>query len=582
MSVLGPPYVTTEPTGRLHHIDLESDLLAGREQRAFAGVPRLPVAFNWFSLRSLFALCALSLVLHALVMALDRQATTTSNILIAVAFLFAALGCMQRTVNGPAETRILWALIASGFFLSIVGQLGSTYDTFLNRSQATALVPDFFFLIYGIPILLAISFTNAEADLKSLLWLDGAQAVLAALLIYLQIFSALPSLGRATAISGSALMNVYNVENLLLAGAVTLRLFGNSSEAKRRLYQTLAVYLCSYAAVALVLGDLELERNMAEGLQDAFWGLPCLLLLAVLAFRPTGIALQQGNTEPSNPSTALLLDNLSPVLFTLIIVIMGARIAPTHSWIGFSSIVAAVALYGVRAALLQSKFVRSQHELASSGLALMEAVNKLRDLSIRDGLTGIHNRRHFDEALIAEWKRSIRTEKPLSLLLIDVDCFKELNDRYGHPEGDECLKKIAHRLAQILRRSGDLLARYGGEEFAAILPETSMESAQLIADTMRSSIEEMRIANDDSKVAPVVTVSVGVCSERTRLGRSAEQMLSAADVALYRAKQLGRNRVQFADALHTVNAAAASNVNPVQRLPGIVGPAEITKSIPNQ
>ena len=84
--------------------------------------------------------------------------------------------------------------------------------------------------------------------------------------------------------------------------------------------------------------------------------------------------------------------------------------------------------------------------------------------------------------LLAEWKRSIRTQKPLSLLLIDVDHFKKLNDRYGHPEGDECLKKIAEQLSKILRRSSDTLARYGGEEFAAILPETTRESAQLIAD----------------------------------------------------------------------------------------------------
>lgn len=546
MSILGPRNVTTEPTERLQSIDLESGLSVEDKHGPTHTAVGLPIGIHWFSLRSLFVLCAFSLVLHALIMAVDRQATTASNVLIAVAFLFAALGCVQRAVSGPAETRTLWVLIASGFFLSIVGQLGSTYDTFRNTQQVTALIPDFFFLIYGIPILLAISFTNAEADLRSLLWLDGAQAVLAALLIYLQIFSTLPSLGHATAISDTALMNVYNVENLLLAVAVTLRLFANSSDAKRHLYRALAVYLWSYAAVALALGYLELERNMAEGLQDVFWGLPCLLLLAVFAFRPVGIGLRKDNAGASNASIALLLDNLSPVLFTLIIVIMGARIAPSHMWIGFSSIVAAVALYGVRAALLQSKFVRSQHELASSGLALIDAVNKLRDLSIRDGLTGIHNRRHFDEVLIAEWKRSIRTEKPLSLLLIDVDCFKELNDRYGHPEGDECLKKIAHRLAQILRRSGDLLARYGGEEFAAILPETSWESAQLIADTMCNSIEEMRIANEDSKVAPIVTVSVGVCSERTRLGRSAEQMLSAADAALYRAKQLGRNRVQFA------------------------------------
>ena len=274
--------------------------------------------------------------------------------------------------------------------------------------------------------------------------------------------------------------------------------------------------------------------------------MPCLLLLAALAYWPDKFGAGNKIKQDSNRSIALLLDNLSPVLFTLVIVIMGARIAPAYPWMGCASIVIAVVLYGLRAALLQSKYLRSQHDLAKSGMALADAFDRLRDLSIRDGLTGIYNRRHFDEVLLSEWKRSIRTEKPLSLMLIDVDCFKELNDRYGHPEGDECLKKIAEQFSKILRRSSDTFARYGGDEFAAILPETSAESAHLIVDAIRHSIAELNIPNEGSEVAPVVTVSVGVCSEPAILSRSTEELLNAADAALYRAKKLGRNRVQFA------------------------------------
>jgi diguanylate cyclase (GGDEF)-like protein len=339
---------------------------------------------------------------------------------------------------------------------------------------------------------------------------------------------------------------VYDIENLVLAGAVTMRLFGNLSSAKRRVYIALSVYLWSYALVAFALNYFELERNIAQGLQDVFWGLPCLLLLAVLAFWPERSGAITDTNKDSNRSMALMLDNLSPVVFTLVIVIMGARIAPAYPWIGFSSIAIAVMLYGLRAALLQSKYLRSQQDLTRSGAALVDAIDQPRDISIRDGLTGIYNRRHFDEVLLAEWKRSIRTAKPLSLLLIDVDNFKKLNDRYGHPEGDECLKKIAEQLSKILRRSSDTLARYGGEEFVAILPETTKESAQLIADAMRLSVEELKIKNEGSKVARVVTVSIGVCSENTTLNRPAEELLNAADAALYRAKKLGRNCVQIA------------------------------------
>lgn len=521
-----------------------SDRAVDPNARSFATLAALYP--RWMSIRVLFTVCAISILAQGILTVLNPQSTVATNGLIALEFLFAAVGCLQCASRQNAETRALWILIASGLLLSVAGQIESTYDALMNVQPTTATLADFFFLIYGIPVLLAISFTNDEADLRVLFWLDGAQAIVAAVLIYFQIFSILPSTGHLTAISTTSLMYVYNAENLTLAGAVTLRLFGNPAPAKRRFYITLSIYLWSYAVVAFIVGYFELERNIAQGLQDVFWGLPCLLLLAALLFQPDALSAGNEANKDSNRSIGLLLDNLSPVLFTLVIIMMGARIASVYPWIGFASITIAVALYGLRAALLQSKYLRSQHDLARSGLALVDAIDRLRDLSIRDGLTGIYNRRHFDEMLLAEWKRSIRTQKPMSLLLIDVDCFKKLNDRYGHPEGDECLKKIAEQLLKILRRSSDTLARYGGEEFAAILPETNKESAQLIADAMRMSVEDLKIANEDSEAARVVTVSIGVCSEHAMLCRSTEELLNAADAALYRAKKQGRNCVQFA------------------------------------
>ena len=498
------------------------------------------------SIRILFGVCAITLLVQGVLVLLDAQAVATSNVLIALEFLFATAGCLGSTSRQNAETRALWILVAFGFLLSIAGQILDTYDLVMKVPQAAASLPDYLFLVYGIPILLAISFTDDEADLRVLFWLDGAQGIVAAILVYFQIFSTLPWTGHTTSISATSLMYVYDVENLILSGAVTLRLFGRPAPAKRRLYIAMSIYLWCYAVVALILNYLELERSLAQGLQDVLWGTPCLLLLAALLFLPDEMASGDQVNEVPNRSVALMLDNLSPVLFTLVVVIMGARIAPAYPWIGFASITIAVALYGLRAALLQSKYLRSQQDLASSSRALVDAVDRLQDISIRDGLTGIYNRRHFDDVLLSEWKRSIRTQKPLSLLLIDVDNFKKLNDRYGHPEGDECLRKIAEQLSKILRRSTDTLARYGGEEFVAILPETTKESAQSIADAMRVSVEELKIKNEVSKAARVVTVSIGVCSENAMLSRPAEELLNAADAALYRAKKQGRNRVQVA------------------------------------
>jgi diguanylate cyclase (GGDEF)-like protein len=188
-------------------------------------------------------------------------------------------------------------------------------------------------------------------------------------------------------------------------------------------------------------------------------------------------------------------------------------------------------------------------ELEASHLALLEVQKslteanlKLTDLSIRDGLTGIFNRRHFDDILEAEWRRAVRFRRPLSLLMMDVDHFKALNDTYGHPRGDHCLREIAGLLEKGPRRGYDLVARIGGEEFAVLLPGAEADGAQRIAEIIRAKVQSLDIAN---KMSPsgFLTVSIGVSSWMPRSSDIAEDMMREADEALYAAKRLGRNRV---------------------------------------
>ncbi len=176
---------------------------------------------------------------------------------------------------------------------------------------------------------------------------------------------------------------------------------------------------------------------------------------------------------------------------------------------------------------------------------LDDANRELTRLSSVDGLTGIANRRRFDESLGREWRRASRAQTPLSLVIVDVDCFKPFNDNYGHQVGDECLKAVARTLEQKLRRPTDLVARYGGEEFAAVLPDTGLEGAFGVAELMRDGVESLAITHRFSVAANVVTISAGVASMVP--SRADEngfvRLLKAADDALYRAKDSGRNRV---------------------------------------
>ena len=171
------------------------------------------------------------------------------------------------------------------------------------------------------------------------------------------------------------------------------------------------------------------------------------------------------------------------------------------------------------------------------------AMGELQRLSLVDGLTKIANRRSFDERLPQEWHRLAREAAPLSLVLCDLDRFKNYNGLYGHQAGDECLQEVAKVLDESAKRPADLAARYGGEEFALILPNTDAEGAVRIAETIQGRLQASAIAHENSDVSKLVTLSMGVASEIPKPDSSEKALIEQADQALYRAKQQGGDRV---------------------------------------
>ncbi|WP_163834163.1 GGDEF domain-containing protein [Spartinivicinus ruber] len=179
-------------------------------------------------------------------------------------------------------------------------------------------------------------------------------------------------------------------------------------------------------------------------------------------------------------------------------------------------------------------------------IKLRDANEKLTRLAIQDGLTGLSNRRHFDQTLKMEYIRFSRTRSPLSLIICDVDYFKKYNDFYGHDAGDRCLKQVAHILEDIFKRETDLAARYGGEEFAVILPSTGPEDALELANQLRERVCDLQIPHAASPISSWVTVSVGVLTVDESIITDLDQLIPTVDKALYRAKDNGRNRVEVA------------------------------------
>jgi diguanylate cyclase (GGDEF)-like protein/PAS domain S-box-containing protein len=176
---------------------------------------------------------------------------------------------------------------------------------------------------------------------------------------------------------------------------------------------------------------------------------------------------------------------------------------------------------------------------------LQKTYQEMEYLSNRDGLTNIANRRYFDKYLLIEWQRAKRHAKPLSLIILDIDCYKTFNDTYGHLAGDECLKQIAKALEKTVNRSTDVAARFGGEEFAVILPETDLIGATVVANNIKTAISALKIPHTGSNVNNFVTISIGVSTILPDLHAKPEDLINKTDQALYQAKEKGRNRVEI-------------------------------------
>jgi len=228
-----------------------------------------------------------------------------------------------------------------------------------------------------------------------------------------------------------------------------------------------------------------------------------------------------------------------PLLVTIGVADVDIYAAWRRKAIGIGSILAVLCGATMGLCIL---FRREIQRRMAAEVALQAAADQLSVAATTDGLTGLANRRAFDQALSKEWLRAIRGQQPIALLMLDADCFKLFNDRYGHLPGDDVLRGIAGCIVQSLRRPADTGARFGGEEFVALLPETEQPGAYIVAEKIRDAVAALNIPHDGS-VHARVTISVGVAVLSPAVGDLAETLIAQADAALYAAKRAGRNRV---------------------------------------
>jgi diguanylate cyclase (GGDEF)-like protein len=451
--------------------------------------------------------------------------------------LLALAACIWRARSIVGRARMLWILLATGLVVWICGTVMSGWEDVLQHVPFDITSrSDFAFFFYGVPVLIALSTPVERQRIPLFSWLDAVQAIFAGYLAYITIFSELPfSRAAIQPIPITLLQLTYNVENAVLAGSCVLRLLATvKGGEEHRFYRTLCLYLAMYGIGVAVFNHVQIVTNGKSSPNAVVDG--AFLLLALLIVLLPAAQHDEALTNTRKSPLVLFIDNASPIYFTVALLSLGIIVMRPHFRIGVVAVGVGLACYGIRTTVLQMRYIQAQQELQL-------ARDRLEEISLQDGLTQIANRRCFDQTLEAEWHRAMRTHHPLSLMMIDLDYFKNLNDTYGHPYGDRCLIDVAAALRSAAARSGDLVARYGGEEFAAILPVTSREDAEAIAARMQEAVHALKIRNE-TQIGGFLTISIGIASYAFPEAGSPAVLIEASDRALYKAKQSGRNRIE--------------------------------------
>jgi diguanylate cyclase (GGDEF)-like protein len=435
---------------------------------------------------------------------------------------------MSRRSAGVMQAR--WRLLGIGLaFGAFVWTIPFYQEHLYSVPDTLAGVQDVALLLSSLPFLAAVCLTKRDLGLPFAV-LDLAQVVLVA---FLASFALLFTAPDHTRISRDVALLWIVTANVLTASMASARCFERAESEEKSFFWLVSGFLW---ALTFVTGALNYYSAMHDELAagSPLHLLNDLPLLALTIFLVT--RAPRSASKPGCDEEATFIDTACSMFIPACSLLLAASVVPTRFYFGLCGVVAGFFLYGVRSAVMLKVSLAAQHEL-------LLANRSIQDQAFTDALTGIPNRRSFDLTLEREWKRAQRSRQPLALLMLDVDHFKNLNDRHGHLVGDYCLREIASVLRRGLGREADFAARYGGEEFAILLIDTGIEGGRVVGESLRRSVEQYQCVGPDGG-ALSLTVSVGVASEIPMQQEPSVTLVAAADKALYRAKRNGRNRVE--------------------------------------
>lgn len=474
-------------------------------------------------------LAVLYVLCHGLALLLPGHAPALSFTFLVAAPTLAALACLRRMHRSDA--RVGWFALAVGMLLWAGGMSLNMYQEIgLGTPDATPGASMLFYVLYGVPLTFAMAHPRHEP--WYLFLIDGALALVLGYLFFVHTFS-FATLSDAPDPGLGSLRMMFDIENLFIAVFALVRYLASEDAPRRVFFRALTLYAWLYMAVAFYINHFATDASYG-GASDLLIDLP-FLLLAVMALRDDP---QPVDATPRR--LALAVRAGSPLILPAALLVVSTVMVQAHPQLAVVGFALATLGSGLRGVVMQ---VRA-----------MERQDQLNVLARVDALTGVANRRAFDQALQAEWSRARRSGQGMALLMVDIDHFKQFNDRFGHPLGDACLRAVATALAGCATRGSDVVARYGGEEFAVVASGTTRDGALALAETLRMAVERLRLATTDPVGSVGVTISIGVTHVAQTALPDPAALLAATDAALYEAKRAGRNRVvegRLPEAHHT-------------------------------
>jgi diguanylate cyclase (GGDEF)-like protein len=492
-----------------------------------------------FSSRVSLAAALLLLAVHCVLSLLFPQGAWITPVAWIGLYAVALAVALDQWHRSASETRWKWALIATNFSFSIVSFLCILdAEYWVPGSPSAAWLNSLMRAWKSLALLLAVC-TPEEIERPFNRLLDGLQALLIGLVFFV-LFS--PNLflhgGPVSSPLDAPLVNRYNyTEAILLAFLTLLAVFTARTRDSRLFHTALAIYLWIGVPVSLWTNEVLINTWYVPPASTLFMFSDFCLLAFIVA-----VPALRGKLPPTEPGPRLMFLRLGASAFLPLFGLLASMLLAVtghHPILGIAAALTSLAIYGLRSTYGQFQLLAAHTELRTANI-------QLEELSERDPLTGLYNRRWLSEHLALEWKRAQRGTEAISLLLIDIDHFKLFNDTQGHEQGDHCLREVANLLAKFVTRDTDALVRYGGEEFVALLPNTSAEGNFKVAQSMIDAFAAREIPHPASPLG-YVTVSIGAATVfRPSLESESRLLFLRADEALYRAKAEGRNTLRSA------------------------------------